>query len=263
MKTDAPVTVHQEPPASAEIAFYNMLERVVTATGGGVEAVERFMQMKRDDDAVRAKRAYFAALARAQPLFPTIERNGRITITDKQDKGRDVDQRRVIQSTAYALLEDITEAVKPVLAAHGFSLFHRFGMTPEGKVTVNRRPNSRGRASGREHRCSHARQHGIEELRASSRVHRTPTASVYTTVALLNITSRAAPERDDDGKAAAADDSINDEQFEIISRLIMEKDADMTIFCRLYKIEKVRDLRSTDFEDARRKLEQKKAKVPA
>jgi hypothetical protein len=53
-------------------------------------------------------------------------------------KGQGKDRRQIIQSTPYALWEDIDAAITPILNEHGFALTFRCGSTgsPEHRVTV-------------------------------------------------------------------------------------------------------------------------------
>ena len=95
-----------------------------------IDKMERLLAMQERVQARDAKIAYTSALAAMQPKLPTITRRGTITITDKNDR------KTVIQSTPYALWEDINDGVRPMLAEHGFALSFRSGMTEDGRLTV-------------------------------------------------------------------------------------------------------------------------------
>ncbi len=81
-----------------------------------------------------AKAEFDAALADMQPDLPTIDQKGRIEIREKDRDGKRTGD--VQQSTKYAKLEDINEAIRPIIGKHGFAISFRTGLTSEGKVKV-------------------------------------------------------------------------------------------------------------------------------
>lgn len=95
------LTVVDEPRA------ISMFERLALDPSVDVDKLERLIQMKERIDRMNAEASFNAAFAIMQPRIPVIIERG------KTDKGR------------YAELEDIIEAVRPVLADHGFALSHR------------------------------------------------------------------------------------------------------------------------------------------
>jgi hypothetical protein len=155
-----------------------------------VNKLERLFAMHERISANHARVAYYAALAEMQPKLPTIDEHGAI----KNNAG-------AVQSR-YALWEDISEAIRPVLAAHGFALTFRVGNTQAGvRVT--------GILS---HREGH-HEETVFELMADTSGSKNAVQSLgsstsygkrYTAMALLNITSRAPQDRDDDGQAGGA-----------------------------------------------------------
>lgn len=97
-----------------------------------VDKFERALAIQERLVANEAKREFDIAFADMAPDLPVISKRGKITIRDKNDKTR------VIQSTPYALFEDIQAAVKPVLARCGFNIRFRTSTTEGGmrKVTA-------------------------------------------------------------------------------------------------------------------------------
>lgn len=249
---------HHEAPAPAVVipqgdAILSMIERAARDPSVNIEKMERLFTMHAEMQARQARAAYASALAAMQPDLPTIDRKGTIEI--KKDG-------KVIQSTAYVLFEDINEAIRPVLASHGFALTFKSGQTPEGKITVTGI-------------LSHAQGHSEEttlvlmhDSSGSKNAVQAIGSSIsygkrYTAMMLLNITSRAMPDRDDDGKAAAKaaneSDTITEAQIETLQSLIVETGTDIPKFLAWMKVETLADIEPRDFQRAFKALENKRA----
>lgn len=246
------VQVASTPMAEAS-ATISLIERLALDPRVDVDKLERLMLMQERAVARSAKASYAAALAEMQPNLPTVEQNGRIIIREKNGD-------KIVQSTPYALWADINEAIKPALAAHGFALSFRNGTTPEGKITVT------GVLS---HRDGHSEETTIVLMHDSTGSKNNVQAigssisygKRYTAGMLLNITSRAPGEADDDGKAAGASPTITDEQAQQINLLAAEVRANIDLFTKHFKIECIPDLPADKFDEAMRMLEAKRAKA--
>jgi len=194
--SNAVEVVSQQTPAapvvSESAAIIQVIERAAMNPNVDIDKMERLLQMQERIMERNARSAYAAALSRMQEHLPVIAENGRIVVRDKVTK-------EVIQSTGYALWEDINEAIKPVLSAHGFALSFKTGLAPDGKITVT------GILS---HRDGHSEEttmilphdstgskNAVQAVGSS-----TSYGKRYTACALLNITSRG---EDDDGETAA------------------------------------------------------------
>jgi hypothetical protein len=205
--------------ANEAVAFLQVIERAASDPRVDIDKMERLLEMQERILVRNAKMAYSADLAVLQTKLPVIERNGKITITDKHNPNK------VIQSTKYALWEDINEAIKPVLAEYGFALSFRTGMTSEGKITVT------GILS---HRSGHQEETTItlphDSTGSKNAVQAVGSSASYgkryTASALLNLTSRG---EDDDGQAAGGD-YIDDDQVANLRDLIESVQADKKRF---------------------------------
>lgn len=135
-----------------------------------------------------ARVQYLTDLAEMQPQLPDVTERGGITNNSGQ-----------VQST-YALWEDINQAIKPILAAHGFNLSFRTGRA-DGAITVT---------GVLGHRGGHQEETTIVlplDTTGNKNAVQAVASSVsygkrYTAGALLNLTSRG---EDDDGQAAGGD----------------------------------------------------------
>jgi hypothetical protein len=255
----------QEPAQVNETtAFLTMIERAAMNPSVDVDKMIKLMDMRDKFMERQAKVAFDGALAIMQPQLPQVDRKGRIVIYSKQDREKqggpgpnDTPQ----QSTPYALWEDINTAIGPRLAEHGFSLSFRTGTDASGKITVT---------AVLAHREGH-REETMITLQHDSSGSKNPVQAIgssiaygkrYTAGLLLNITSRAPGDADDDGTKAGAPSVIESDQVATLKALIEKigkPNAEKT-FLDYFKVETVFDLPAKDYDRAVKALEAKVAK---
>lgn len=214
------------------IAFISMIERAARDPNCDVEKMERLLAMQERIIERNAKAAYAEALAAMQIELPVVPERGRIDI------GRGKPQ-------AYALWEDINDAIKPVLARHGFALSFRPGQT-DGKITVT---------GVLLHRAGHSEEttmHLPVDASGSKNAVQAVGSSTsygkrYTAAALLNLTSRG---EDDDGRKGGSGEPIMPDQVESLRAMITEVGADEAKFLKYLKVEALSDLPVSRFCDA-------------
>lgn len=190
---EAPVVV------SESAAIIAVIERAALNPDVDVDKMERLYAMHEKAMERQARAAFATALAEVQPKLPVIDEKG--GIKDRAGK---------VQST-YAKWEDIADAIRPVLHEHGFALSFRVVTTPKVAVT-----------GVLTHRDGH-REETTMELPVDGSGSKNDVQAVgssfsygkrYTAIALLNITSRAPQDRDDDGRSGGmsrpAQDAIAD-----------------------------------------------------
>lgn len=182
--------VQREESAVANVSdmsggLLDVIARAARDPNVDVAKMERLFELQERVQARDAKIAYSTALAELQPLLPVISERGKILNNSKQ-----------VQST-YAYWEDVNEAIRPLLAEHGFSLSFRTGKSGSD-ITVT------GVLS---HRDGHSEETTIS-LPADSSGSKNAVQAVasstsygkrYTAFALLNITTKG---EDDDGQTA-------------------------------------------------------------
>jgi hypothetical protein len=163
-----------------------VISRAAADPNTDVDKLERLLGMYERITALSAKTAYTAALADLQPRLPVIDERGGI----KNNAG-------AVQST-YAKWEDINDAIRPLLAQAGFSLSFRTGLAADGKITVT---GVLAHTDGHQEETTMTLPHDSSGSKNSVQAVGSSTSygKRYTTIALLNITSRAAQDRDDDG----------------------------------------------------------------
>jgi hypothetical protein len=236
-------------PISDAAAIFQIIERAALNPNVDIDKMERLMAMHERMTATKAKAAYSAALARMQVELPVIDRKGKITIRDKSDA------KNVIQSTPYALWEDINEAIKPVLAKHGFALSFRTGLAGDGKLTVT---GILSHEDGHQEETTMVLPHDSTGSKNAVQAVGSTTSygKRYTAGALLNLTSRG---EDDDGKSGGGG-MITEAQAAEIRALIEETGTDIAKFCDFLKVEAIPEIPASEFVRAKTALEAKRRK---
>lgn len=241
------------PAMSESAAILQIIERAAANPNVDIEKMERLFEMRERFEQAASKKAYQAAFAQMQPDLPVIDRNGRIVIEKNGS---------VIQSTAFADIADINEAVMPILGKHGFGLSHRSGQSADGKLTVT---GILSHKDGHSEETTMTLQHdstgsknSVQAIGSSMTYGRR-----YTTLMLLNITSRARQDRDDDGKAAGIGATLSDDQLEKLRTELFSKKADEDRFKKFFGIEILADMPAKRFDEAMAMLRQKKVNTNA
>lgn len=183
-------------------SIMEVLSRAAADPNTDADKLERLLGMYERINVQQAKAAYTSALARMQPELPVITERGGI----KNNSGE-------IQST-YAKWEDINSAIGPILAQHGFALSFRTGVAQDGKITVTGVLAHEGGHSEETTitlpHDSSGSKNAVQAVGSS-----TSYGKRYTAIALLNITSRAPQDRDDDGQAGGLSEAAREAMADI------------------------------------------------
>ena len=254
--------VHMRPaPVTVMDNTSKIIDAIIRAAADpnvDVVKMERLVAMQDRMVAQAAKIAFDEALSKMQPELPIINRRGRIEIRKKDPKTGDRTG-PVEQSTAYALWEDISEAIVPVLHKYGFSLSFRTPIDPSGKISVTA-ILARG---GHREETTLPFQHDSTGSKnaAQAIVSATSYGKRATACLLLNITSKG---EDDDGKKSEGLEPIDENQLLYLIKLADEAGADKIRFCTMMKVDSIAAIPRLRFGEAKaqllRKLKDKKAK---
>jgi hypothetical protein len=245
-----------EPQASTEVAvssesaaILSIIERAARDQSVDIDKMERLLQMQERLVAQRAKAAFTAALVAVKPRLPVVDRRGRIEVRDKNDR------EKVIQSTPFALWEDIDERITPVLADHGLVLSFRSGVAHDGKITVTGvLSHSEGHSEETTITLPHdssGSKNAVQAVGSS-----TSYGKRYTATLLLNIRTRG---EDDDGKAGGIGELISDDQLRTLRDLIDDAGGNVRAVCEFYKIDALAEMPAATFERACKALRNKAA----
>lgn len=233
---------------SETAAILSLIERAARDPNVDVDKMERLFAMQQQSAERRAKVAFDTAFATMQAELPEIDKRGKIVIKEKGTE-------KVIQSTPYALWDDTNRLIKPILTEHGFALSFRIAQTPERITTTAVLSHCEG------HREETGFSAPIDSTGSKNNVQGWGSSMAYgkryAATALLNITTRG---EDDDGKAAGADPTINDDQAIEIRDLIEATGTDEAAFCKYLGTEKLSALPAKDFDRAMMALKKKAAK---
>lgn len=234
----------QLPTSLEPSTLLQIISRAASDPAVDIDKMERLMQMHERILTRDAKAAYAKALAEMQPKLPIITERGEI----KNNSGN-------VQSK-YALWEDINEAIKPILAEHGFALSFRTGSEGDRiKVT--------GVLS---HRDGHSEETSMP-LPADTSGNKNAVQAVassisygkrYTCGALLNITSRG---EDDDGRKAGGEKTLSDQQVADLKAVLTEVGADIPKFLKYLKVNSIEEIYAKNYE-AVVKMAQAKRRQP-
>jgi hypothetical protein len=236
MSTQQEIVVSDEMPArqvatTETAAIVQMIERAASNPAVDIDKMERLLEMQERVFARNAKGEYNAAFALMQQDLPTIAERG---VGDKSMK--------------YALWEDVNEAIRPVLAKHGFGLSFKTGRTPD-RITVT---------AILMHRGGHAEETTLElpiDTSGSKNAVQAVGSSTsygkrYTAQALLNLVSRDGIERDDDGQRSGGPVTITDEQATEIRGLVTKSGSDIQKFLAAFRSESIPDMLAKDYGQA-------------
>lgn len=159
---------------------------------------------------------------------------------------RAVTHTQVIQSTPYALWEDIDAAITPILAEYGFVLTFRSGVAQDGKITVT---GVLGHEGGHTEETTITLPHDSSGSKNAVQAVGSSTSygKRYTATMLLNIRTKG---EDDDGMKGGDPGFITEEQAEKIFDLIRRVGADKDAFCKYLGIASVPDLPAKDYDRA-------------
>jgi hypothetical protein len=226
-------------------SLMEVISRAAADPNTDVDKLERLMGMYERITAQKAKAAFTSALADLQPKLPVIDQKGEI----KHGENKPVQSR-------YAKYEDINDAIRPLLQEEGFALTFRIHRN-DAMVSVT------GVLS---HRDGHSEETTID-LPADGSGSKNAVQAVgssisygkrYAAIALLNITSRAPLDGDDNGNAAGAAHWITEHQAADLVALMDEVGADRDRFLNYLRVDTLAHLPAKRFQDAVRALESKR-----
>lgn len=234
-------------PMSEAAAIMQMIVTASRDQSVDLPRIKELWAMKKEIEADAAKKAFTRAMTIMQPKLPVVDQNGRIVINDKAGN--------MIQSTAYAKWEDMNEVIMPILGEHGFTL------TFDG-----RRAGDQVVVTGiLEHQDGHEKRVelslALDGTGSKNNVQAVGSSisygKRYTAGLLLNLTSRAKHEDDDDGNAAGGTGFIDADQAETIKDKITATRSNLKSFLELARAPTVEQIRADKYDFLIGKLEAK------
>ncbi|PWJ81553.1 ERF superfamily protein [Pseudaminobacter salicylatoxidans] len=242
--------VAPRPAAESDNPVVSILSRLVMDPSLPVERAEKVFAMyyeaqdrarlqAREDAAIAARNAYFAAMSACQKELPVVTRNQRNTHTKSN----------------YADLAAIEEQAMPIIHAHGFGVtFQPCGYNELGELQIKWQISHSGG-----HVESDIAGIPVDGAGAKGTVNKTGTQAFGSTATygrryLLCMLFNISTGDDNDGNAIAngraGDGPISEEQVRELQRLIEEVGAWTPKFCEVYDIEAIPDLPASRFDHA-------------
>jgi hypothetical protein len=246
VETETAITV-PPPPENMAASIFAVIERAALNPAIDMDKFERLIAMQERIEARSARIAYAEAFADMQSELPIVDRNGIIS----HGSGKMISK--------YARWEDINEAIKPVLAKHGFAL--DFASTQDDRsVSIT---------AILTHRNGHSKE-SMLRLPLDTSGAKNTVQSIGSTVTygkrysaglVLNLTSRDAQDRDDDGNGNGnvASTTIGEAQIAELQRKIIDSDSDLPRFLKYFSITDLADLPASKFDEAVRALNKRLA----
>jgi hypothetical protein len=220
------------------------LLNIAIEKGADLEKLEKLMDLQIKWEENQAKKAYFAAMASFKANPPEIEKDKNVDYTTKAGNKVKYD---------HASLGNVTQKISAALGEHGLSAAWKT-QQDDKKITVTCR-------------ISHSLGYGEETSLSSSPDDsggKNPIQSLGSTITylerytLLALTGLATQDQDDDGNGAVA--YISDKQKSTIIDMINDKQADEAKFCEYMKVDKISEIKESDFNKAMSALRAKKEK---
>ena len=226
-------------------SLVNLIADLARDPAVDVEKLRALIALQREVMAEQARIAFDAAMADAQAEMVPVLRSA----TNAHTKSR------------YARLEDIDNAIRPLITRHGFSLtFDNPDQTVDGIVVT----------CAVAHRDGHVRSYKIAGARddkgAQGNANKTPIQAIGSTISYLRryltcmIFNVALTNDDTDGNEISP---ITARQARDLEVLLTETGADRAKFLAFLRVDDLADLSSRDYPKARAALEQKKRQMEA
>lgn len=271
-KAGTAVAVHQPQAPAQQKNVLQIIADVASRPDANPTVMRELLDMQKEIMADQAKRDFNAAFIALQAELPTIRRDGRIEVREKDPRTGSREHGRVQQSTPYATFNAIMTTIKPLLVKHGFAL--SFSTEPAGERLL-----VRGLLEGYGHERTTAFPLPAETSGSKNNVQGWGSSMSYgkryCTIALLNIISEAPEDRDTDGepnraslKAAKGGGfvdvpetiPVSEAQVEELKIAMDDARVSETNFCKHFGIQKVADLPADLFSAAKKQLADHKAK---
>lgn len=230
-------------PVSDTAAIVHMIERAARDPSMDIDKLQRLIEMRERQEAKEAERAFDAAMSLAQAEMRPVAADA----NNPQTKSK------------YASYYALDRALRPIYTKHGFSLSFDTG---EATVAEHVRVLCRISCAGHS-RVPHidmpADGKGAKGGDVMTKTHATGSAVQYGTRYLLKMIFNIAVGGDDDGNAAGAT-PLTDEQIDTIRSLIVQVGADIPLFCKYMKVERVEDIPAAKYSLAISALQAKAKK---
>lgn len=252
------VTIHKAAPPAAP-APSNLLQVIAGAVADprcDVAKMQALLDMQEQIEEREAKKAFTRAFTALQSELPVINRDGKI---DHSSDGGDTTRsgRRALKTT-YATYPNLMKVVKPLLKKHGFTLSTTVKSNDKGLIVVTSQlAHVEGHARETEFTLGADTTGGKNNQQGwgSSQQY----GMRYNAIALLNISTEAKQDADNDGFAPT--DLITKKQADELIKLLDAAGASKEKFCAVFGVDGIAMLPVKDFDAAKSRIAAFKKKV--
>ena len=234
---------------SETAALLDVIARAARDPEVNVEKMRELFALKREVEADNAKRAFYAALAKAKGEIPEIIKRRTVDYEHTDGQGR--------TNYRYEELADIGVAVDPVLSKYGLSYRHK-AMQEGAKIRVT---------CVLSHELGHSEENSLEGVEDKSG-RKNPNQAIASTVTYLQrYTLKEAlgigAGRDDDAADEPEDPIIAPDDVAYVEQLIRDTDTDLAKFLEFIGAPSIAELTVSQFKRAIGALNTKKRKAAA
>lgn len=230
-------------------ALLDVIARAARDPEVNVEKMQQLFALKERIDAANAKRAFFAALAKAKGEFGPILKTRLVDYEHSDGQGR--------TRYKYEELADIGVVVDPVLAKYGLSYRHKSTQEGAGKIKVT---------CVLSHEDGHSEENSLEGFEDKSGK-KNPNQAIASTVTYLQrYTLKEAvgigAGRDDDGEGGPELDPVVDaDDVLYVETLLRDTESDLPKFLETIGAPAIAEMRMSQFKRAIALLNEKKRRA--
>lgn len=234
------------PPATA-VTPMQMLQ-IAIERGADLDMLERLMALQERWEAGEARKEFVSALAAFKANPPTVIKNKHVGYESRGQGGK--------TEYDHATLDQVVGVIAPALSREGLS--HRWQTEQrEARIVVTCILTHR-----RGHSESVTLEAGADTSGSKNQIQAIGSTVTYLQrYTLLAITGLAATDQDNDGRAAAASETISAEQKEELVALMKETGADTKRFLDYLNVPSLDEIPASMFPNAKAALAKKKGKA--
>jgi hypothetical protein len=222
-----------------------MIERAARDPSIDMDRLERLLAMKERAELKAAEGEYNDAMALVQAEMTPIARDS----NNPQTRSK------------YASYHAIDKAVRPIYTKRGFRVSFDEEETAASDMVRVIAIVTKGRHAERYHYDSPIITKGMKGNEMMTLTHARASADTYAKRYLMGRIFNLSTGEDDDGNAAGMGETITMEQMDNLIILVGESGADMSAFCRLLKVDNLKELPLRQFPSAIALLKAKKSEA--
>jgi ERF superfamily len=233
MNETPPVGLSMRVPAEiTEPTLAIIIERMIRDQSVDMSRVTEALQLYERITARKAKQEFDTAFPAMAAEIPVVERKGSIDI------GRGKPQ-------TYAKIEDIVEAVTPVLSRHGFHVRFRLAQSEKTVTATCVLTHAGGHSEETPFTIPHdvSGSKNIVQAIGSAKSY----AQRYALLAALNVVSRDA---DDDGPRSSDEFFVTEAQAAELVKMVEQTGRPLELFCKKYRLAAIGELPASQYQEA-------------